>query len=558
MHDCARRRGQAVWLTIGLLAVAGCQGYPMDGRGYPGGPSAGPSGVMAGGRHAPRAPGQAMEPQRWDRQAKRHNTEAYDEARVNPMTSVFTDPRSTFAIDVDTASYSNVRRLLDEGRLPPAGAVRIEEMVNCFRYDYPQPEGDAPFSIDTEVTECPWRASHRIVRIGLRGKDVSAAERRRANLVFLIDVSGSMNSDNKLGYVKQAMKMLTRTLVNGDRVAIVVYAGASGVALPSTPASNQHRIHDAIDQLHASGSTNGGAGIRLAYRIARENFIRNGTNRVMLCTDGDFNVGVIDRSSLVRLIEQQARSGVELNILGFGSGNYKDATMESLSNRGNGSYAYIDSLQEARRVLSRQLGVSQQTIARDVKVQVEFNPATVRAYRLIGYENRVLRHQDFRDDRKDAGEIAAGHTVTALYEVVPMTARAHRDGERATIADSLRYQAPRQPTRQAYSDELMTVSLRYKLPQAKPNQASRSREVAVTVRNASRPLPRASADTRFAVAVASLGMKLRQPTSVQAMSLAKIKRLAHDAAKQHKDRRGFVEMVEQVKLLSGRERWRRD
>ncbi|MCH7702700.1 MAG: VWA domain-containing protein [Planctomycetes bacterium] len=346
--------------------------------------------------------------------------ESYDQIVENPFRLVAQNPLSTFSIDVDTASYSNVRRMLNNSQWPPAGAVRIEEMVNYFDYDYPQPEGDDPFGVDIEVASCPWREEHRLVRVGLKGYELEANERPMANLVFLLDVSGSMNNAYKLPLVKESMRMLVENLSGDDYVAIVVYAGAAGEVLPSTSAANQGEILGALDDLQAGGSTNAGDGIQLAYQIADDNFIEGGINRVILATDGDFNVGITDRGALDRLITEEAKKGVFLTVLGFGMGNLKDSTMESLADKGNGNYAYIDSTNEAHKVLVEQLSGTLVTIAKDVKIQIEFNPAQVAAYRLIGYENRMLAARDFNDDRKDAGEIGAGHTVTALYEVVPV------------------------------------------------------------------------------------------------------------------------------------------
>ncbi len=367
------------------------------------------------------------------------NTEAYRHIVENPFLDVTRAPLSTFSIDVDTAAYSNTRRFLNEGRLPPKDAVRIEELINYFAYDYPQPVGDAPFSVTTEVAQCPWNSAHRLVHVGLQGKRLSRAQLPPANLVFLLDVSGSMQEPNKLPLVKSALSLLAEQLTERDRVALVVYAGSSGLVLPATTGDRKGEILAAIERLEAGGSTNGGAGIQLAYKVAADNFIRDGINRVILATDGDFNVGVTNEGDLVRLIEAKRQSGVFLSVLGFGTGNVKDATMEQLADKGNGNYAYIDTAAEARKVLGQQLGGTLATIAKDVKLQLEFNPARAAAYRLIGYENRLLRDEDFNDDTKDAGEIGAGHTVTALYEVVPAGQEWSNPG-----VDPLKYQtAPR-------------------------------------------------------------------------------------------------------------------
>ncbi len=427
------------------------------------------------------------------------NTESYDHVADNAFLLAEDNPLSTFSIDVDTASYANVRRFLTRRQLPPPGAVRIEELINYFTYDYPCPEGDVPFAVNAEIAACPWAPEHRLVRFGLKGREIDRGARPLSNLVFLVDVSGSMNQPDKLPLVKRGLQMLVEQLGENDRVAIVVYAGSSGLVLPSTSSENKPTILAALDRLQAGGSTNGGQGIQLAYRVAVENFITGGTNRVILCTDGDFNVGVTDQSQLVRLIEEHRASGVFLSVLGFGTGNYKDSTMEKLADKGNGNYACIDTEREAGKVLVEQLAGTLVTIAKDVKIQVEFNPRTVAAYRLIGYENRVLAAQDFADDQKDAGEIGAGHTVTALYEVVPA-------GVEAPVAalPPLKYQAPTVFTSSSVSDELLTLKLRYKQP-----DGDTSRELQFPIRDSGAEFGQASDDFQFACAVASFGMLLR-------------------------------------------------
>ena len=436
--------------------------------------------------------------------ARRPDGESYESITENTFRRVADEPLSTFSIDVDTASYANVRRFLNNGTLPPRDAVRIEEMVNYFGFAYPQPGGRAPFSVTTELVESPWNPRHRLALIGLQGRDSFDDDRTPRNLVFLIDVSGSMASDDKLPLVRNGMRMLADTLQPRDRVAIVVYAGHSGVVLPATTGDRKDVIHRAIAGLQAGGSTNGAAGIRLAYDIARQHFVRGGVNRVILATDGDFNVGVTSREELMQLIEHERRSGVYLSVLGVGTGNLKDATMEMLADKGNGNYAYLDSLQEAHRVLVREAASTLVAIAKDVKIQIEFNPQTVLAYRLIGYENRLLRAADFNDDRKDAGEIGEGHSVTALYEIVP--AGIEMPGP---SVDPLRYQPPA-PARSAaapaanrseYADELMTVKLRYKAPDVET-----SRLIATVVRNRPQAM---TANIGFASSVAELGMLLR-------------------------------------------------
>jgi len=495
---------KASWLLsfaciAGLAICAGCGASANKSAGIADG-----SGSKAGGRlyENPAMDAWApMEQQLADvpLSGEEFNTEAYDEIVDNPFLAAKQNPLSTFSIDVDTASYSNVRRFLQLGQLPPPGAVRIEELVNYFNYDYEQPEGDVPFSVSVEVAGCPWTPEHRLVRIGLKGREVNLENRSPANLVFLLDVSGSMQSDNKLPLVKSAMKMLVDRLGPSDRVAIVVYAGASGLVLPSTGADNKTTILAALDQLEAGGSTNGGEGIRLAYAVATDNFVPGGINRVILCTDGDFNVGTTNQSELTRLIEEKAKSGVFLSVLGFGTGNLKDSTMEKLADKGNGNYAYIDTINEARKTLVEEMSGTLITIAKDVKIQVDFNPAQVAGYRLIGYENRMLRAEDFKDDTKDAGEIGAGHTVTALYEIVP-------PGQPVPGADvdPSKYQKPGELTDEATGDELLTVRLRYKDPDG---QDSKPLEVSIVAEE--KPFAAASQDFQFASAVAAFGMVLR-------------------------------------------------
>jgi Ca-activated chloride channel family protein len=427
------------------------------------------------------------------------NTEAYDRIYDNPFLAVQQNPLSTFSIDVDTASYANVRRFLNQGHRPPKDAVRIEELVNYFPYAYAPPTDDKPFSSQVEVADCPWNPDHYLARIALKGKEIPPQERAPMNLAFLLDVSGSMDAPNKLPLVKAAMSMLVRKLTERDRVSIVVYAGAAGVILPATSCADQSAILAALDRLHAGGSTAGGAGIQLAYDIARQNFDPQHVNRVILCTDGDFNVGVSDQGSLVRLIEEEARSGVFLTILGFGMGNLKDSTLQQLADSGNGNYGYVDTFDEARKLLVEQFSGTLVTIAKDVKIQVEFNPAHVAAYRLIGYENRLLRAEDFHDDQKDAGEIGAGHTVTAFYELVPPG----REGNLPQV-DALKYQQPAEPPTTSASNELLTLKLRYKLPQSDTSEL-----LTFPVTGPPKPWPEASADFRFAAAVAGWGMLLR-------------------------------------------------
>ncbi len=445
-----------------------------------------------------------------------YQTEAYEHIVENSFLSVSQNPLATFSIDVDTASYANVRRFLNSGQLPPPGAVRIEELVNYFDYDYPLPTGDDPFSVIVGVADCPWNPEHLLARIGIKGQEFAPDERPSANLVFLIDVSGSMQPYNKLPLIKDAMRMLVEELSYDDSVAMVVYAGASGLILDSTSCDDKATILSALDDLQAGGSTNGGSGIQLAYGVAIDNFIESGINRVILATDGDFNVGITDRSSLTDLIEAKAKSGVFLSVLGFGMGNYKDSTLETLADKGNGNYAYIDTLREARKVLVEQLTGTLMTIAKDVKIQIEFNPVEVSAYRLIGYENRLLAAQDFNDDTKDAGEIGAGHTVTAFYEIIPGSVDVD-----LPMVDPLKYQVspadtfsdggPRGLKPAARSGELMTVKLRYKQP-----DGNTSKLIEVPVRDEGLSLADMPDDFVFAVSVASFGMLLRSRGTIPA------------------------------------------
>lgn len=471
------------------------------------------------------------------------DTEEYDMINENPFRRVVDHPLSTFSIDVDTASYANIRRMLNQGILPPADAVRIEEMINYFSYDYAEPDGEHPFAAHLAITESPWTDGHQLVRIGIKGKEIAQETRAPINLVFLLDVSGSMNQPNKLPLVKRALKMLVRNLDERDRVAIVVYAGASGLVLPPTACDDDQAILDALERLQAGGSTNGGAGIELAYATALEHFATNGINRVILCTDGDFNVGTVQTGDLVRMVEQKAKDGIFLSVLGFGMGNYKDATLEQLANKGNGNYAYIDTFNEARKVLVDQLTGTLITIAKDVKIQIEFNPACVAGYRLIGYENRMLNKEDFNDDTKDAGEIGAGHTVTALYELIPAD---HPIGDTPAV-DDLRYQSVTK-TEAQLADEIMTVKIRYK----KPN-GNTSTRLTFPLSGEPQAFQKVSDDFRFASAVAAFGMLLRDSEHKGTSSFDQILAIAESAL--GKDdfgyRREFMELVRNAKALKG-------
>lgn len=472
-----------------------------------------------------------------------HNTEAYDRIVENAFFRVADQPLSTFSIDVDTASYSNMRRFLNQGTLPPPDSVRIEELINYFTYDYPVPSEDQPFSVNVEIASCPWSPSHRLAKIGLKGYEIPRDERPPSNLVFLIDVSGSMKFPNKLPLVRQGMSDLVTQLDEYDRVAIVVYAGASGLVLDSTPCGRRRAdILDAINALRPGGSTNGAAGIELAYGIAEENFIKDGVNRVILATDGDFNVGVTDRGSLLRMIEEKAKSGVFLSVLGFGMGNLKDATLEQLADKGNGNYAYIDTHAEARKVLVEQMVGTLITIAKDVKIQIEFNPAVAGAYRLIGYENRMLAAQDFNDDTKDAGEIGAGHSVTALYEIIPAGAAGAETAALPEV-DPLKYQGPARAL--IASDELMTLKLRYK-----SHDGDVSSLIEVPVVDEGAGLEEASPDFHFAAAVASFGMILRGSQYAGDTTLDGVRALAETGQRDGDEYRAeFVTLIDKASAL---------
>jgi Ca-activated chloride channel family protein len=426
----------------------------------------------------------------------------YDPLTDNPFREVSNAPVSTFSIDVDTASYSKTRmHLMEQRTLPPPGAVRIEELINYFDYAYKGPQDGQPFAAHVEAATCPWQPEHRLVRVGIKGKEIDRSERPTSNLVFLLDVSGSMNQPNKLPLVKRGMQRLAEELGENDKVAIVVYAGAAGLVLPSTGGDQKKTILDALEQLHAGGSTNGGQGIQLAYQVALDNFVKGGTNRVILCTDGDFNVGTTSTDDLAGIVENNAKDGVFLSVLGFGMGNHNDAMLENISNKGNGNYAFIDTDAEAQKVLVEQLSGTLVTIAKDVKIQVEFNPAQVASYRLIGYANRLLAAEDFNDDKKDAGEIGAGHTVTALYEIVAAGAATKVE---VPPVDGLKYQHPSTPTEAAASGELLMLKLRYKDP-----DADTSKPLSFPVKDKDRSFGQATEDFQFAAAVASFGMLLR-------------------------------------------------
>jgi Ca-activated chloride channel homolog len=480
------------------------------------------------------------------------NTEGYNLIDENPFFQPKATPLSTFSIDVDTAAYSNVRRFLNQGQLPPPDAVRIEELINYFTYDYPQPQGDLPFSVTTEVSRAPWNAQHKLVQIGLKGKQLQTLQ--PSNLVFLVDVSGSMGQPNKLPLVKQSLCLLVNELSAQDRVTLVVYAGNAGVVLPPTAGDRKAQIMTAIDNLEAGGSTAGGEGIQLAYKLAQQSFLKQGNNRVILATDGDFNVGVSSDAELVRLIEQKRDRGIFLTVLGFGTGNYKDSKMEQLADKGNGNYAYIDTLMEARKVLVNDLRGTLFAIAKDVKIQVEFNPAKVQAYRLIGYENRLLKDQDFNNDQKDAGEIGAGHSVTALYEIIPT---GMVSDVKLPPIDPLKYQRPSPTSRQnngqgsdsspdqmnSQSGELLNVKLRYK----DPNQST-SQLITQPVLDTDRT---ASTNLQFSSAVAMFGFLLRDSEFKGTTTVDVVLQLANQSkgSDRHGYRAEFIRLVQRYQAL---------
>ena len=483
------------------------------------------------------------------------DTATYDHVSENPFLPAASNPLSTFSIDVDTASYSNVRRFINSGSLPPKDAVRVEEMINYFSYDYHEPEGDKPFSIDLDATACPWDSSHRLLRIGLKGRDVANENRPASNLVFLLDVSGSMSPAERLPLVKQAMRLLVDKLSEKDRVAIVIYAGGSGLALPSTTGDRKETILRALEELKAGGSTNGAEGIELAYKVAADNFIKGGVNRVILATDGDFNVGVTNQGDLIRLIEEKAKSSVFLSVLGVGTDNLKDSTMQKLADKGNGNYAYLDSIDEARKVLVQQVNGTLMTIAKDVKIQVEFNPARVASYRLIGYEKRMLRKEDFNNDKVDAGEIGAGHTVTALYEIVPAGSGAADPSASIPPVDPLKYQASNPAAATAQTDskvsqEMVTVKLRYKKP-----DGDRSELVERSFVDNGSKFENAAPDLKFAAAVAEFGMILRDSQYKGKGTIGAVIEWAQEGKGRDAAgyRAGFIELVRKAQTLKRHE-----
>ncbi|MBK8610751.1 MAG: von Willebrand factor type A domain-containing protein [Chitinophagaceae bacterium] len=469
--------------------------------------------------------------------------EGYDYILENAFLKVKDNPLSTFSIDVDAASYSNMRRFLNQGQLPPAGAVRIEELVNYFKYDYPQPEKKDPFSVNTEISSCPWNPNHRLALVGLQGKIIPTESLPPGNIVFLIDVSGSMQSAEKLPLLRESMKLLVDQLRETDKVSLVVYAGNAGLVLPATNGLYKQTIKAAIDKLEAGGSTAGGDGIKLAYKTATDNFIKGGNNRVILCTDGDFNVGTSSDAELESLIEKERETGVFLTVLGFGMGNYQDAKMQKLADKGNGNHAYIDQLAEAKKVLVSEFGGTLFTIAKDVKLQVEFNPAAVQGYRLIGYENRMLNKEDFNDDRKDAGDMGSGHTVTALYEIIPVGLSSNF----LKNVDTLKYQQEEKFSASAFGHELMTLKLRYKAP-----DGNTSKLMEVPVMDDQKPMQNTSTNFRFAAAVAEFGLLLRNSAFKQQANYKDVISLATHAVGIDKEgyRGEFLKLIQSAKTIA--------
>jgi Ca-activated chloride channel family protein len=470
------------------------------------------------------------------------NTEEYNTIVENEFLNGFTNPLSTFSIDVDAASYSNARRFIQSGQLPPKDAIRVEEFINYFDYDYPPPQDDKPFSIYTELGYCPWNVNNYLLHIGIKGKEMTVEEENFSNLVFLLDVSGSMQDENKLPLLKRSFKFLVNNLNDYDKVAIVVYAGSAGLILPSTYGKEKNKILSALDNLHAGGSTAGGAGIQLAYKIAAENFIEGGNNRIILATDGDFNVGVSSTPELVQMIEKKRDEGIYLTILGYGMGNYKDGRLEELADKGNGNYYYIDNILEAKKVFDHDLMGTLFTIAKDVKIQIEFNPFKVKAYRLIGYENRLLKKEDFDNDKKDAGELGAGHTVTALYEIIPS-----KGTNTFQEREELKYQVSKLTYTAKISDELLTLKLRYKMP-----DEDKSKLITSVVKDEVDSTEVASENFNFSAAVAGFAMILRDSKFKGTADFELVENLADENIGE--DRYGyrdeFISLVKRANRLS--------
>lgn len=528
--------GNARRMSVSSMLQGRAAGLAVSGAGYytPSGSSPGASGAIRGER---------------TRLSNIADGEGYDYIAENLFQKVTDHPLSTFSIDVDAASYSNVRRMITTDKMPPAGAVRIEEMINYFSYPYKQPEGKDPVSIQAELSACPWNTTHQLALVALKAKEIPTDRLPAANLVFLIDVSGSMMADNKLPLVKSSLHLLTENLRPQDKVAIVTYAGSAGLALPSTSGAEKLTIRKAIDLLEAGGSTAGGAGIKLAYKVAQKHLIKGGNNRVILCTDGDFNVGVSSEDGLVRLVEEKRESGVFLTVLGFGQGNYQDAKMQQLADKGNGNHAYIDGIMEARKVLVNEFGGTLFTVAKDVKLQIEFNPDRVKGYGLIGYENRMLAKEDFNNDQKDAGEMGSGHTVTALYEIIP----AGVDAPELDSVDKLRYQKVAEgkaTTKSGGSGEVFYVKLRYKKPDEKESKLMEK-----GVKQTSGAFDNASESLRFAAAVAAFGMKLRDSKFKGSLSYEEIARIAQKATGDDKEkyRTEFIQLVKAASKIGSKE-----
>lgn len=477
-----------------------------------------------------------------DKTPVKHNTEEYDKIEDNIFLTPAKKPLSTFSIDVDGASYANVRRMLNTGQTPYKDAVRIEEFINYFNYDYSDPKGEHPFEVVTETATAPWNPKHKLVHIGLQGKKLDYDDLQNCNLVFLIDASGSMSDENKLPLLKKSLMMLTDELSENDRVSIVAYAGAAGLVLPPTPATDKDKIKEALENLQAGGSTAGGQGIELAYKVAEEQLIEGGNNRVILATDGDFNVGVSSTSEMVRLIEKKRDKGIFLTICGLGMGNYKDGRMEQISNAGNGNYYYIDNIREAKKIFVSEMRATLFTIAKDVKIQVEFNPAHVAAYRLIGYVNRKVADEDFNDDKKDAGELGAGHNVTALYEIIPTGV----ESDFIKNVDDLKYQKTK-PSAASGSDEIMTVKLRYKKP-----DGNKSILLSTVIKNTAQSFDKSSDDFRFSAAVAEFGMLLRDSEFAGEASYGQVLALAKNAKGRDEEgyRAEFIRLVETAEMLA--------
>lgn len=478
----------------------------------------------------------------YDQVIHRENTEQYGSISENTFKRPLDEALSTFSVDVDRAGYSNVRRFINQGQIPPKEAIRIEEMINYFNYNYEQPKGTDPLAMHTRLTECPWNQEHQVLHIGMQAKEIAIDKLPASNLVFLIDVSGSMSSQNKLPLLKSSFKLLLHQLRPKDRVAIVTYAGRAGVLLKSTPASEKAAIVAAIESLGAGGSTAGEAGIKTAYSIAKQHFIKDGNNRVILASDGDFNVGISSNDGLQSLIEKERKSGVFLSVLGFGMGNYKDEYMETLADKGNGNYAYVDNIQEARKVFVHEFGGTLFTLAKDVKLQIEFNPAYVQAYRLIGYENRLLNKEDFNDDTKDAGEIGSGHVVTALYEIIPVGSKS----QFATTVDALKYQDQMQRNKGLKNNELATIKFRYKKP-----DEDRSQRIVTNVSPTVLRLLKQDSDVQFSLAVAQFGMLLRESKYAVEGSYDQVVAMAKSARGEDKEgyRSEFIRLVNAVKVL---------